>query len=111
MTNHVYVQEKVELVVRYLDEKFGKAKKYRFSEDRYAYHVVAWYNGAPMPNELKCFDEERGIFGGRKVFCYDEVEGWKMSVLLQISKRGVDMVLVSLFKPDAPVVWPPRPLK
>jgi len=105
------VQEEVELMVKYLDEKFGKAKKYRFNEDNYAYHVIAWYKGAPVPNELKCFDEERGIFGGRKVFCYDEVEGRKMSVLLQISKRGVDMVFLSLFKPNAPVVWPPRPLK
>ncbi|AFA39441.1 hypothetical protein Pogu_1414 [Pyrobaculum oguniense TE7] len=100
--------EVVEFMVRYLDSKIGRATKYRFHEDQYAYHLLAWFKDVDTPQGLKCFDEERGLLGGRKIFCYDEVDGRKLSVVLMVAKNKVKMVMVSLFKEGAPLIWPPR---
>ncbi|RFA98331.1 hypothetical protein [Pyrobaculum aerophilum] len=98
----------VEFLLRYIETKIGKASKLRYHEDNYAYHLMAWFKDVEVPTELNCFDEERGLLGGRRVFCYDEVEERKLSIVLQISKNKVNMAMVSLFKQGVPLIWPPR---
>lgn len=97
----------LEFLVNYLENKIGKPSKLRFYEDKYAYHLLAWFKDLGIPTGFNCFDEERGLLGGRKVFCYDEVYDKKLSIVLQITKTKLSFAMISLFKQGAPLIWPP----
>lgn len=100
-------KEAVEFLVKYFEEKFKTTAKYRWQEDAYAYLLFAWPRGGAVVPELKCFDEKKMWLGKRRLFCYDEPHGRKLAVTIDVRGREVKMVVLALFKPNAPLRWPP----
>lgn len=102
-------REAVEYLVRYFEDRFKTDAKYRWQEDAYAYYLFAWPKKAAAMPDIKCFDEKKTWLGGRRIFCYDEPEGRKLAVTIDTRGGKIKMVTLALFKPDAPLKWPPAP--
>ncbi len=67
--------------------------------------------GGRLKRRVKVFDEAKGALGEWRVYGYDEWEGLRLAVT-QVYRRGRLRVLVlTAFKPDARIQWPPRPAR
>jgi len=104
-------QKLYEALLGYVDRFVSRPGRMRRLEDAYACHLFVWTNSQPN-RKVQCFEEvaswwER-IWGGKRVFCYDEWEGLRLAIT-QVYRRGKPRFLVlTAFKEGAPVVWPPQ---
>jgi hypothetical protein len=104
-------QKLYEALLAYVDRFVSKPGRMRRLEDTHACHLFVWTTSG-LDRKVQCFEEGgplggEKLWGGKRVFCYDEWEGLRLAVT-QVYRRAKPRLLVlTAFKKGAPVRWPP----
>jgi hypothetical protein len=104
-------QKLYEALLAYVDRFVSKPGRMRRLEDTHACHLFVWTTSG-LNRKVQCFEEVASwwekLWGGKRVFCYDEWEGLRLAVT-QVYRRAKPRLLVlTAFKKGAPVRWPPQ---
>ncbi|GAA6742893.1 hypothetical protein [Thermus tengchongensis] len=98
-------------LVAYVDRFVRLPGRMRRLEDGVAYHLFVWTRGG-LERKVTCFDEAAGplerLLGGKRLFCYDEWEGLRLAVTQVFRFGRLRLLVLTAFKREARVVWPPR---
>ncbi len=85
----------------------------RRSEDQMTYNLYLFPKGE-LKQSVRVFDQSQGwldrLLGSKRVFAYDEFEGLRLAITQVFRLGRLRMVVLTAFKKEAKVVWPPRRL-
>ncbi|WP_027881708.1 hypothetical protein [Meiothermus rufus] len=101
-----------EKLVRYAND-LVEVRSMRRSEDEMAYHLYLFPKGE-LKRSVRVFDQSQSgldrLWGGKRVFAYDEFEGLRLAITQVFRLGRLRMVVLTAFRKEAKVVWPPRRL-
>lgn len=104
-------EDLVDTLTEYSHLFISDGRKRKYHEDKQGCHIIILTEKG-ITKHIECFDEAKGILsrllGNKDVFCYDEFNGVKIGITLVYRFNKIKMVILTAFKKDVELVWPPK---